>query len=664
MITSSFFFLRPLWLLLLVPAIMFIIFAVRRQSPARNNWQKLVDPHLLKFLTVPGKANRGSYWLTAGLAAGLFAAIVAMAGPAWQKIDLPAYKSSKPVVIALSLAQSMNATDVSPSRIRRAEHKIRDILEKTKGTDTGFIIYADRPFVAVPLTTDARVIREMLPELSTDMMPVLGNRLDYAITRATNLLLEGGAHSGRIIVIADNAGSAVAKNIAAAKQAAARGFSVNVLGVGTDHGARLQTASGKAIRSRNGKFMTAKFDKKALGDIAAAGYGVFASLTPDNSDIDILLPADGITAIAAPTVKNDFHSDRWKDMGYWLLLIPLLLAPLAFRRGLLMAFPFVMAVAIFSNTPSAEASQWQDFWKTPDQQAASAFKQGDYSAAARIFSDPDWKASALYKAGKYSAAASLYDSKKSENSDFNRGNALARSGALEKAVKAYDMALKANPKDADAQFNRNLVANLLKKQKKQKKQNKKKKTPQKSGDQKDKKKNTSAGQKGKSGQKQDQSGSQKAGQQKSGNPQKSDKAGKKSDPKNGQPGKQKSNSSEQEVQQATSSQEQKAPQQNTMPKPQDSMTGKQKPTRPDQNVKGEKSIFSKAMDALLQGNGKDTARPKKQKTERASSRKTELPKLDQAVEQQLRAVPDDPSGLLKARIRQYYSRNFAAGQNQ
>jgi Ca-activated chloride channel family protein len=39
-----------------------------------------------------------------------------------------------------------------------------------------------------------------------------------------------------------------------------------------------------------------------------------------------------------------------------------------------------------------------------------------------------------------------------------------------------------------------------------------------------------------------------------------------------------------------------------------------------------------------------------------------MAKLDQAAEQQLRAVPDDPSGLLRARIRQHYARQLAANR--
>ena len=32
--------------------------------------------------------------------------------------------------------------------------------------------------------------------------------------------------------------------------------------------------------------------------------------------------------------------------------------------------------------------------------------------------------------------------------------------------------------------------------------------------------------------------------------------------------------------------------------------------------------------------------------------------VDQAIEQQLRRVPDDPSGLLRARIRQHYAQTY------
>ena len=155
----------------------------QRASGDSGAWRGLVDAHLLAALSVGGKATRPSRLLPALLAVGLLAAVVAMAGPTWQKIELPSFKTKDPTVMVLSLAQSMNANDVTPTRLTRAGHKVRDILQRMDGGDVGLVIYSDRPFTAAPLTEDADVIREMLPELSTSLMPVLGNNVRTQIAK-------------------------------------------------------------------------------------------------------------------------------------------------------------------------------------------------------------------------------------------------------------------------------------------------------------------------------------------------------------------------------------------------------------------------------------------------------------------------------------------------
>ncbi len=636
MMISDFFFLRPFWLWLLVPAIFLVAYAWRRRGGGDGDWQKLVDPHLLRYLAVQGRGNTVSRWLPSAFAAGLIAAIIALAGPTWQKIELPSYKSSRPIVIAMSLAQSMNATDISPSRITRAGHKVRDLLDRSKGGDAGFIVYADRPFVAAPLTSDERVILEMLPELSTDLMPVLGNRPDLAIDKAVDLLRQAGAKTGRIVVIADSAGESSAKAIAAAKKASSAGYSVSVLGVGTKKGSQLQTASGDAIKTRDGKLITTRLDEAALKQVAKAGNGNYARLTADGRDVRALVPKTASGEISIPGEKSELTADGWNDVGYWLLLIPLVLAPLAFRRGVLLALPVLIAIGSLGQASNAEASQWSDLWKTPDQQAEVLFKKGNFAAAATDFKNPGWKASALYKAGKYKQAANLYDNVKTETNNFNKGNALARSGALKEALDAYQLALKQNPGDVDAKFNRDLVSKLLKEQKKKKDQKKKQK--QKAGGKKKQDKKQKAGGQKKQGQKQ-QAGGQK-----------------KQDQKQQAGGQKKQNQKQQAGGQKKQDQKQQA--------------GGQKKQNQKQKAGGQKkqgqykSAFRKAMDALLKGNGRP-GKPRSRKTaEKKPVKKTGLSEIDQAREQQLRSVPDDPTGLLRARIRQHYARLRARSQNQ
>ena len=80
--------------------------------------------------------------------------------------------------------------------------------------------------------------------------------------------------------------------------------------------------------------------------------------------------------------------------------------------------------------------------------------------AAQVIADPAWRGPALYEAGDYAGAAALFRNGGRRNS-YNLGNALARAGDLPGAIQAYDDALQFNPRDADAQANRSLIARML-----------------------------------------------------------------------------------------------------------------------------------------------------------------------------------------------------------
>lgn len=651
---DSFFFLRPLWLLLLIPIVVLLWHLLQgNRTRVSTPWQRLVDPHLLQYLVVQSDSGNARRWHAtlhiAVLGAALLAATLALAGPTWQRNRLPTYKARIPVVMVLSLAQSMNATDLSPNRLTRAEHKVRDILKRSKGGDLALVVYSDQPFAATPLTSDAKVIRDMLPELSTSLMPVLGNRLDLAIEQAATLLTQAGARQGQILVLADDAGEHPELGIKAAAKAADDGYRISVLGVGTDAGAALQTASGKTITDRAGQGYTTRLAAAELTEIAIAGEGHFALLTPDASDLDTLLADTPATGISTPQLEPALHADAWNDMGYWLLIIPLLLAPLAFRKNLLLsALPVLLALNLSVGTPDVQAAesqpaqnsnntmmqagtaasldntsdwstQWNKLWRTPDQRAVQDFQADDFEEAAQTFSNPDWKASALYRDGQFEQAASLYASDATTfNNQYNHGNALAMGGQFKQALAAYDKALELQPGNEDAAFNRNLVAKLLEQQKQEQQEQ-----------------HQEAGDDQPQDQQQQASSEQPQSQQK--------QAG------GDQP--------QEKQQQAGGEQTQEQQQEAGSDQAQDD---NQQPSQSAQTADG-KNAFQKAMDKLLSGNGnaEDTGDADKPVDKDQPIAAGGYSEQDQATEQQLRAVPDDPSGLLRARIRQHYAQQRA-----
>jgi Ca-activated chloride channel family protein len=685
MLSTEFFFLRPYWLLLAIPALWLVWLAMRGNKGAIDTaWSRLVDPHLLTALSVNKTSGSRSRRLPAVLAAGLMAATVAMAGPTWRKIELPSYQSKQPVVVAMSLAQSMNADDIKPSRLVRAGHKLRDILARQDGGDVGFVIYSDRPFIAAPLTEDGEVIRQMLPELSTSLMPVLGNRADLAITRATDLLKDAGAKDGNIILLADSAGSNAAASIAAAQAARAAGYKVDVIGIGTDQGATLRTASGEPITGANGAAMRAKFGADGLRRIATAGGGVYAPLTANNADVNRVLPQSTFQRPSVTTRQVNFKADGWADMGYWLLIVPVLLAPLAFRRNVVLMLP--LALVLMAGLPSgrAEAATLKNFWKTPDQQGAAAFADHNYAAAAQKFDNDRWRAASLYRGGDYATAAQTLAGGATVDDAYNRGNALAKSGDLKSALGAYDKALKLQPDNADARFNRDLVAKLLDQQKQKQKQQhqQQSKQQQQNGGQSQDQKQANQQQK-QNGQGQDQKQAKNQQQQKGGQGQEQKQANQQQQKRGqGQDQKQpnqqqqkgnqgpdqkqanqqqKQNGHGQDQKQAKNQQQQKGGQKGQDQK-QKAGSREQTPEQARARKNGtagerkEESAFRKAMDAILKGNAGGQSKPKDaaEPPKKAASGHG-ITEREQADEQALRSVPDDASGLLRARIRQYYA---------
>ena len=60
-------------------------------------------------------------------------ASLALAGPTWKREPTPFSEDQAPLVIALDVSSSMEMTDIQPSRLQRAQQKVRDLLALRSG---------------------------------------------------------------------------------------------------------------------------------------------------------------------------------------------------------------------------------------------------------------------------------------------------------------------------------------------------------------------------------------------------------------------------------------------------------------------------------------------------------------------------------------------------
>jgi len=327
-------FLRPEWFYAFIPLALLAILLLRRKLFSRN-WSSIIDPKLMPHVLI-GKPGKQSYAPVALLLIVGSLAILAEAGPVWQRLPQPVFKQESAMVIALDLSSSMNAEDVKPSRLQRAQFKLRDLLALRKEGQTALIVYANAAFTVTPLTDDTNTIISMVPSLSTDMLPAQGNNTEVAILKSIELMKNAGVLSGDILLVSDDINSSMEVFASAHQQ----GYSVSVLGIGTEDGAPIATNKGDFIKDKQGGIVISKMDTAKFIAAARQGGGRYSALTTDDSDIQYLLGAADINKLKSNNKLTDFKTDTWHEQGPWLLLLVIPLAALAFRKGYIVVLMF------------------------------------------------------------------------------------------------------------------------------------------------------------------------------------------------------------------------------------------------------------------------------------------------------------------------------------
>ena len=589
---EQFHFLRPWWLVAFLPllGLLWHLYQTRRLS---KSWQRVVDTELLPHLLAGRTEIRRQWWLS-GVALVGFLAILALAGPTWEKLAQPIFKQKSALVVALDLSHSMDASDIKPNRLTRARLKIADILAQRREGQTALIVYAAQAFSVTPLTDDSETINTLLPSLSTDMMPAQGSRADAALELAYTLFHNAGVTHGDILIVSDgfNPVEATAMEALLAQKSE---FRVSVLGIGSTAGGPVPLREGGFLKNAGGSIVIVRLEQEAMRSVAQQTGGAYRQISTDDTDINALLKLMQVNPFEREAVASDQHADIWREQGPWLLLLLLPIVALGFRRGVLLILPLVLIPV----APDAQALEWDALWQNSNQRASQQFERGDHARAAELFDQPEWKASSLFRNKDYDQALQYWQNLDTESAHYNQGNTLAKLGRLEEALKAYEQTLKINPQHEDARYNKQQVEEALKQQQQQEDQ------------------------------KQDNQGQENQSEEQ--NQQQNDDAQ--------QSGESAQDQANQDASQNSGSDAQDQAMQNQSPES----------DRPEQSQAQQEQ--AEAEDPL-KSSAEEQADAQAAEPEAVSSLEQQL--SEQAAEQWLRKIPDDPGGLLRRKFRYQY----------
>jgi len=226
-------FLAPERFALLLVPIAFTALYLVRQRRRRAYVVRYTDLDLIDSVA-PRRPGLRRHLVAGVYVAAIVLLVVAAARPALAT-EVP---NEPTVVLAFDTSLSMEATDVTPSRMvaaREAAHRFMEVVPA--GVSVGLVAFDQTARVVIPPTTSKMVVDRAIDRLSLGQ----GTAIGEAIYTSLDLLeaevrADGEDAGGSIVLMSDGETTIGRPEEPAAREAQRRGVKVSTVAFGTDHG--------------------------------------------------------------------------------------------------------------------------------------------------------------------------------------------------------------------------------------------------------------------------------------------------------------------------------------------------------------------------------------------------------------------------------------------
>lgn len=309
---SQFHFMRPWWLLSLIPLYIFYRSLVEKDDVIQQ-WRGHMSAKIISQLTLNQQQHRKFTPKNLFAVFSIIATLI-MAGPTWSKKASPFFVDESVLVIALDVSETMKTADIQPSRLLRAKQKIIELLEMRGDAKTALVVYAGSAHTAMPITQDREMIRHFLDVLDTGLLPVPESFPQSAIKPTISLLSQAKTAS-TLLLLTDSTNQQTIEGYKAffAKQT----HQMIVWAIGENPDSGLSSSVGLSNVQLN-----------SLTQLAKGGHGEMVPFTHNSDDVATVNSAIENNLFAV----ND-KAQPWHDEGYLLLFLLIPLQALWFRKG-------------------------------------------------------------------------------------------------------------------------------------------------------------------------------------------------------------------------------------------------------------------------------------------------------------------------------------------
>ncbi len=458
------------------------------------------DRDRLDDLTDPAVANRRWVrWLgVAGLALTVFAAARPRFGLQLSEVK----RRGNEVFVALDTSASMLAEDVHPNRMAKAKRSLGLLISSLTGDRVGIIAFAGDAYLACPLTLDIDAAGMFLEAVDVGAAPVPGTALGAAVRRAVSRFPKGSRAEKIVVLLTDGEDTRDSNPLGAAKDAAAAGVKLYTIGLGTPQGEviRERNADGSLKgfkKDDKGETVVSRLDEATLAEMARLTGGEYFRSSDDDAEIPALVARVSSAARQVQSTQvYKIREERYQPFlliailllilerliprrtGHWhtvlaqlrqepwRLELPKLRWPRLRRPRILggAAGTLLLLAALVAPAAADYKSHLRKGNRHFANQRVDEARQEYYNAQADLPESPEAPyniGNTWLSEGKFDEAVKSFDQAHAlakhpqlkSVTAYNKGCALFYAGREDEAIEAFKVALRWDPKDADAKYN-------------------------------------------------------------------------------------------------------------------------------------------------------------------------------------------------------------------
>ncbi len=191
------------------------------------------------------------------------------------------------LMLVVDVSNSMMAEDFKPSRLEKTKYAINSLLDKFIDDRIGMVVFAGKPYIQLPITSDYVTAKSFVGYVSPGMVEAQGTDMGAALRLAGGAFSEMSDKNRAIVVISDGENHE-GEPQEVVKELKEKGIVVSTIGIGTPEGSPI-TIGGQLMKDEKGEIIVSRLNEDMLVDIAREGGGSYIRATNASLGLDELV---------------------------------------------------------------------------------------------------------------------------------------------------------------------------------------------------------------------------------------------------------------------------------------------------------------------------------------------------------------------------------------